>query len=567
MGYENKSIADVVNRINQRYFLPAIQREFVWSPEQITTLFDSIMRDYPISSFLFWGVRPENRDRWDIYEFVSHGRQGGTHNQLANVAGVDELTLVLDGQQRLPSLLIGLRGFYSSKKKYARWNDEDAYVVRKLYLNLLQDPSRERLEEDDLYYGFAFHSDIPSSSLDTFWIPVGRILEWDSDQKFYDLRSRLRGELRELHPNATLAQADVFDNNLDRLYRAVCKDQFISYYLEQGQDYDRVLDIFVRANLGGTKLSKSDLLLSMVTLRWKINAKDAIHSFVNHLNGQLSRFNNFDTDFIMKACLVLTDLPVRYRVDNFTNTNLAKIEQKWPELKKYIEAAVNMANRSGIDRDTLTSVNALIPIAYFCLKAQDSLVTESVYDARNREAIRKWLLSVLFNNVFGGSTDTILAYIRTELESITHRSEFPLDRLARLLAERGRPITFDEATINGILDTDYGERLYFAALSMLYEDRPWGNLHIDHILPQDLFSSESLSNLGIPTEKRKTFAQISDRIGNLELLTDTENQEKSNQDFATWVSTRDTNFKSRHFIPDNPSLFNMLKFEDFISAR
>ena len=38
------------------YVLPAIQREFVWEPPKIVRLFDSLMRGYPIGSFLFWQV-------------------------------------------------------------------------------------------------------------------------------------------------------------------------------------------------------------------------------------------------------------------------------------------------------------------------------------------------------------------------------------------------------------------------------------------------------------------------------------------------------------------------------
>jgi uncharacterized protein with ParB-like and HNH nuclease domain len=54
------------------------------------------------------------------------------------------------------------------------------------------------------------------------------------------------------------------------------------YYTETDQDYDRVLDIFVRANEGGTKLSKSDLLLSMVTSSWDgVNAREEIFNFVD----------------------------------------------------------------------------------------------------------------------------------------------------------------------------------------------------------------------------------------------------------------------------------------------
>ncbi|MCG8582911.1 MAG: DUF262 domain-containing protein [Bacteroidales bacterium] len=36
--------------------MPAIQREFVWSHSKIEWFFDSLMRNYPISYFLFWNV-------------------------------------------------------------------------------------------------------------------------------------------------------------------------------------------------------------------------------------------------------------------------------------------------------------------------------------------------------------------------------------------------------------------------------------------------------------------------------------------------------------------------------
>jgi hypothetical protein len=54
MGYLSDRVATTVGRLNVSYFLPAIQREFVWHPEQVVRLFDSLLRGYPISSFLFW---------------------------------------------------------------------------------------------------------------------------------------------------------------------------------------------------------------------------------------------------------------------------------------------------------------------------------------------------------------------------------------------------------------------------------------------------------------------------------------------------------------------------------
>jgi len=53
MSYKSDTIATVLKRLNVNYFLPVIQREYVWHQDQIIQLFDSIMRSYPVGSFLF----------------------------------------------------------------------------------------------------------------------------------------------------------------------------------------------------------------------------------------------------------------------------------------------------------------------------------------------------------------------------------------------------------------------------------------------------------------------------------------------------------------------------------
>ena len=131
MSYRAETIATAVGRMNTQYFLPAIQREFVWKPDQIVKLFDSILRGYPISSFLFWELKPENRDRWQAYKFLDRAQQGGTHNEIASIDGVQNMILVLDGQQRLTSLQIGLRGIYETKKKYKRRDNPDAWTKKR----------------------------------------------------------------------------------------------------------------------------------------------------------------------------------------------------------------------------------------------------------------------------------------------------------------------------------------------------------------------------------------------------------------------------------------------------
>jgi uncharacterized protein with ParB-like and HNH nuclease domain len=275
--------------MNTEYYLPAIQREFVWHQDQIIKLFDSIMRGYPISSFLLWAVKEPNYNNYDIYSFIENYNEGVTHHEKAPTDGFKQVTLVLDGQQRLTSFLIGLKGSYSIRKKHSRIKQK---ITQRLYLDLLKDPAEVKdNDEDGIHYGFEFLEDAPIADGIHYWFRVGRILECDNPDKFQNFKYE---EIENLPDDKTIGERKTFQKNLDRLYQAIWKDAVISYYIEQDQDENRVLDIFIRANEGGTKLSKSDLLLSMVTLKWeKINAKDEIYEFVDLLNKDLLRQNNF----------------------------------------------------------------------------------------------------------------------------------------------------------------------------------------------------------------------------------------------------------------------------------
>jgi Protein of unknown function DUF262 len=81
MSYVPSTVARVIDQINRSYFLPAIQRPYVWQPNQIIALFDSLLKGYPISSFLFWEIRPERRSDWEIYKFIENFRFGDTQTK------------------------------------------------------------------------------------------------------------------------------------------------------------------------------------------------------------------------------------------------------------------------------------------------------------------------------------------------------------------------------------------------------------------------------------------------------------------------------------------------------
>jgi uncharacterized protein with ParB-like and HNH nuclease domain len=572
MSYRSETIATTVNRLNTQYFLPAIQREFVWRPAQIVQLFDSIMRGYPISSFLFWELQKQNRDKWEAYTFVNKATHGGTHNEIANTNGVTNLTLVLDGQQRLTSLIIGLKGTYVVKKKYKRVDNPDAWSKQQLFLDILKDPTAEDAADDGEYgvhFEFAFQESAPDPTLDSFWLKVGKILDFNSETKFDDYRDGLLDKLPE---ETTKKQLNVARRNLERLYRAVWKDEVIAYYTETDQDYDRVLDIFVRANEGGTKLSKSDLLLSMVTSKWGgMNAREEIYNFVDRLNSDLTRKNDFDKDFIMKSCLVLTDLAVQYKVQNFNNKNLTLIENNWKDIKSAIERGVDLSNYFGIDRYNLPSANALIPLIYYLFnQPKQTLRGTTPFDKRNASNIRQWLLLVLLNNAFSGSSDTMLQTIREALQKHgTQGKDFPVGAINQAIAKKGRAATFDQNSIERILSLTYHDPESFLALSLLYDENGWGTMAYqkDHIFPQAAFTDKSLSEAGLKGDQIAHFQQLQHNLGNLNLILASENQGKSDETFEKWLKTRDKSFRQKHLIPDDTALYSIDQFEKFLEAR
>jgi len=243
------------------------------------------MKGFPISSFLFWDVNAENKYNWQTYRFAENFRQGEIHNEHANLDGL-KVTLVLDGQQRMTSLLIGLRGSLTEKIKHKRSSSLDAWRTKKLYLDLLIEPDNifdeDEDERDEQLFGFAFHEHKPASLPGQLWVRVGEILEYGDRESFETFKAR---QLSNLRQDATQAERDIAARNLDRLHRMVWADQAICYYTEELQDYDRVLRIFVRANDAGTKLSKSDLMMSMISSRWAdISAREEIVNLVLEIN-------------------------------------------------------------------------------------------------------------------------------------------------------------------------------------------------------------------------------------------------------------------------------------------
>lgn len=174
MAYSTLSIKMLINGItDNRYFLPAIQRKFVWDEDRICTLFNSIMKDYPIGTFLFWDLPAKQAKNYTFYEFLKNYHERDSKNELVRYDFTNEIRGVLDGQQRLSSMYIALQGVYRTKRKYAWASSDDAYPERKLYMNILGD-------DEDYEFSFLSDKDLKHSSNQIYFL-VRNILAEDKD--------------------------------------------------------------------------------------------------------------------------------------------------------------------------------------------------------------------------------------------------------------------------------------------------------------------------------------------------------------------------------------------------
>ena len=538
MAYETPiTIAEVMKNISaDRYVLPSIQREYVWDTDQIETLFDSLMRNYPIGTFLFWEINKEHVNDYDFYGFIrNYHEKKFEHNKKINLKGSDGVTAVLDGQQRLTSIYLGLKGTYAYKLKYLARNNENAYPVRKLYLNLLSSP-----EDSDNEYDFRFLSEKEvQNDQNTYWFEVGKILDMQEDGDVSIFVSDNISYSEEFH--YTREQSRFAINALSKLYNVINKAGMISYYRERTVDLDKVLNIFIRVNSGGTKLSYSDLLLSIASAQWETHdAREEITDFVDDVNAIGDGFR-INKDFVLKTALVLSDFSnIAFKVDNFNKQNMMKIESRWDDIKKAIKQAVLLVSSYGYSGETLTSNNALIPIAYYLMKIgmPDNFVDSGTTKA-NREKIKKWLIRSLLKKAFSGQPDNVLRPIRDILR-VNGTNDFPTNQIMDKFKGTNKSIQFTEDDIDEyLLKLKYGKSETLSTLMLLYPSLDFSNkFHEDHMYPKSKFTKSYLRKMNVTEDKLDEYIDSVNDISNLQLLAAQLNEEKLATDFSKWFNSQ-----------------------------
>ena len=551
------------------YVLPAIQREFVWDPEQISRLFDSLMQGYPFGTFLFWRVEPEKSGEFKFFGFVQNYHQRDSpHCPELGALPNRELTAVLDGQQRLTALNIGLRGSMAVKEPGKWRTNPQAFPKKTLHLDLLAVRGED---EEGEAYSFQF-KDPEKAKTETaaLWYPVGNIMSVTNVAK---LLQWLFATFKERELESDTDQFNRASNILARLYEVV-NSPAITYYMEKSQELDRVLRIFIRMNSGGTVLSYSDLLLSIAVAQWSVlDARQEIHELVDQLNKIGSGFN-FSKDFVLKAGLMLADTAsVGFKVENFNRENMKSLELIWPKVREACTLTVNLIASFGFNEQTLRADSALLPIAYYLFKRQPPTkwLSSPAYKAE-RDQIRGWLIRSLLKSsgIWGSGLDTLLTALREVIKA--NHETFPLDQLEKELAAKGKGLSFGTEEISDLLDMEYGDRRVFPLLSLLFPFIDTSQLHhVDHFYPRSALRRNRLEKAGCDSAYAEECLELRDRLPNLMLLEGTQNTIKNDKLPADWMTEAYPNKEHRAAVSERHDLGSIptgpLEFRTFYNAR
>ena len=553
--------AAIDNIFHNNYLLPAIQRKFIWSSEQIERLFDSIMCGYPINSFMFWKVSsPDIKKKYQFYKFLNSYREFFQEdNPDINTSGIGDFYAVIDGQQRLTSLYIGLKGSYAYKLPRLWWIDNEENIpTRHLYLDLLN-PADSSCE-DQKKFNFSFLVDDEVENKKNFWFRVEDILTMHN-------KTMVKSFLKQ---NGLATNGFAVDT-LNLLYKKIYEEKLINYYLEIEQDTEKVLEIFIRTNSGGTSLTFSDLLMSISSANWKkLNARDEMEKVTKEVFNIGSAKFIISQNFILKTCLYLFSDDIKFKLKNFNRKNIQKFEDNWEDVRSAIVSAFTLFEQLRFNDVTFRAKNAAIPVIYYIYyNGLSKLILKQTKYRDDKLKIAKWLNLSFLKSIFSGHSDSVLTTIRNVLKN--SKGSFPLTELIlKFKKDPSKNYTFDEAFVDGLLCTQYGKNEAFYILALLTPNTSFINqsYHLDHMHPQDFF--ENIKDV------KKVFSSKDDfdfainkenwnALPNLQLLTQEENCSKSDTPLKLWAKNNKISKKDL-FVDKNVSL-SISDFRSFFENR
>jgi len=480
MGYKARSLFSIINSINNKdLFLPHIQRPFVWDNDQMSKLFDSLMRGYPVQTFLFWKTKNEIKAR-KFMEIISDlDDLHDLYEPLKSEEGIEK-TFVLDGQQRLQTLYCIYYGKIYDTKTH---NNLEAYI---------DITSSEVNADTEQIFNLEFLAETPSNIA---LFRIKDVLTKYAKQNSEEI-SDLVNDLLETELGENKIRARNVRRNISRI-RSILKEEN-DFWVEEldgianPYPYETVVEIFVRVNSGGTKLDASDLMFAAMK---ELSA--TIEENLEDIATQLSDNGlSFSIDTILKGILLVNGKSPNLTHKVFSGQEgkilVENIDRDWNEkyntafeaLRDFIVTDLKINNSK-----LIRSYNSFVPIFEY-------LFHNPTPSPDNKSRLKAFYYKAQLFKWFSSQTDGILDYLHNNYLNNIGKANFPLESILQYFSsKRSATIVFDKKTL-----LDHNQRFFY--LHLLYVETYSESAfnvklkhnapHIDHIYPQSKLKKEPI---------------------------------------------------------------------------
>ncbi len=518
-------INQILDKIDEnQLFVPAFQREYVWKREDAKDLILSLTKGYPTGTMLTWETNnpPELKGNWHYDE-----RQGA-------------VKIILDGQQRITTLYLLITNKIPPYYK----ETEILNDPRGLYVNI---------NNFDLQY---YKKTIMAN--DPYWVNITDI---------FQKKIRERDIILGLQDKGIVLSREDEDRIYDN-FRAVDNipdKEFLEQSVPVKATLKEAIDIFYIVNSSGVNLTDAELALAQISGYWS----EARESFKKKLESLKENGFNFKLDFIV-YCL----LGILYNMGSdmsklHSSENEEKLKEAWKQLdEKILDYLVNLLrSQAYIDHSQeINSVYALIPmVAYIYKKGTESLTQDEI------KKIIKWFY-------YSQIRQRYISQLQQKLDKdlgIVLRSENPFDEMLNgIKLERPLEISPDEFEGAGISNALYSMmRWYFKSKNAVCLTTGVGirqnmgkkyKLEWDHIFPYSILKVH-----GYNMNNRRKYS-LAQEITNRAILTQLANRGKGYKEAKDYLKTVKEKYPQAlklQCIPEDESLWELDRFEDFLAAR
>jgi hypothetical protein len=527
MALATIKIKDLVEQASQgRLDIPEFQRSFVWNPQQVRNLVDSLYKTYPIGPILIW-----DRPDYTSPKFY-------TDTQFPK-------SWIVDGQQRTTALclLFGTKPFW-----WPDWQTWNELVDRNDVLVNLSKNS-ENLE-------FALSN--PIRVKDPNWMSVRTILSKKEDKDLTDLAifalKKIGGDLT--------ANPEKFADIQSKLLRIWGIRQADLVRVEIAHEPEDVTEIFTRLNRAGTKVKEADAYVATIAAKYPGWVRE---EFVPFLRDTEDSGFDFEPGILIRTMTCIGQQTGQLKEVKKDFWQKENIEPAWEATKESIRTVIKHLHDYGIlSADILPSKNALIPL--FCLQAR--FMSQGF---EFRKAFY-WFLLATEDGRYGGSAITTL---NEDVKAIYAASSFK-EAISELIKPLEAKNQFDPDDFK----RDYTKEdfLLLMLYLVIYQNQPRDWISKTRI---GFDKSTNQLNQGFTPEWHHFFPkgrsvlkgvvpeELISSLANIVVLNERSNRMISSKSPEVYIKQLaiPKEYLAEQYVPEDPSLWTISNYSRFLDTR